>query len=57
MSVHDEAVPGSTQDAAQLRYSKGVDVLAHCRENTAEDETVREKKTPTTVQQVCQDVR
>lgn len=35
MSVHDEAVPGSTQHAAQLRYSKGVDVLAHCKDTKA----------------------
>ncbi|TNN77673.1 hypothetical protein EYF80_011971 [Liparis tanakae] len=32
VSVHDEAVPGSTQHATQLRYGKGVCVLAHCRD-------------------------
>lgn len=31
VSVHDEAIPGSTQHTTQLRYSKGIDVLTHCR--------------------------
>lgn len=35
MSVHDEAVPGSTQHPTELSYSEGVDVLAHCEDTRA----------------------
>lgn len=36
MSVHDEAIPGSTQHTAHLGDSKGIGVLAHFRETQAQ---------------------
>lgn len=30
MAVHDEAVPGSTEDATELRDSERIGVATHC---------------------------
>lgn len=43
MTVHDEAVPGSTEDATELRDSKSIGVATHCGKGRKRTQQLRQE--------------